>query len=45
LPTDIGEAPAWNPEKDKTKPTGNKKRNFHKKSDQKYPSQKPITKE
>jgi len=42
LPTDIGEAPAWNPEKDKTKPTGNKKRNFHNKNDKKFTPQKPM---
>jgi superfamily II DNA/RNA helicase len=31
MPTELGEAPAWNPEKDKTKPVGGKKRNFRKK--------------
>jgi len=31
MPTALGEAPAWNPEKDKTKAAGAKKRNFRKK--------------
>ena len=31
MPSEIGEAPAWNPEKDKSKPAGGKKRNFRKK--------------
>ena len=31
MPAELGEAPAWNPEKDKTKPVGGKKRNFRKK--------------
>ena len=31
MPTELGEAPAWNPEKDKTKSVGGKKRNFRKK--------------
>jgi superfamily II DNA/RNA helicase len=34
MPTEIGEAPAWNTEKDKTKPYGGKKRNFNKKPQQ-----------
>lgn len=37
MPAAIGEAPAWNPEKEKKKPNGPKKRNFKKKT-----SQKPI---
>jgi superfamily II DNA/RNA helicase len=31
MPSALGEAPAWNPEKDKTKAAGAKKRNFRKK--------------
>jgi superfamily II DNA/RNA helicase len=31
MPSEIGEAPAWSPEKDKSKPAGGKKRNFRKK--------------
>jgi superfamily II DNA/RNA helicase len=31
MPSEIGEAPAWNPEKDKSKHAGGKKRNFRKK--------------
>jgi superfamily II DNA/RNA helicase len=31
MPAALGEAPAWNPEKDKTKAAGAKKRNFRKK--------------
>ena len=34
MPTEIGEAPAWNTEKDKTKPYGGKKRNLNKKPQQ-----------
>jgi superfamily II DNA/RNA helicase len=34
MPAEVGEAPAWNPEKDKTKTYGSKKRNFRKKSQQ-----------
>lgn len=32
LPSELGEAPAWNPVKDKIKQTGNKKRNFKKRT-------------
>jgi superfamily II DNA/RNA helicase len=39
MPAEIGEAPAWNTEKDKTKLYGGKKRNFNKK-----PQQSGITK-
>jgi hypothetical protein len=32
MPAELGEAPNWNPEKDKTKPNGGKKRIFRKKT-------------
>jgi superfamily II DNA/RNA helicase len=32
MPKEVGEAPVWNPERDKTKPSGVKKQNFKKKS-------------
>jgi superfamily II DNA/RNA helicase len=43
MPTEVGVAPAWNPEKDKTKPNGSKKRNFRKKPQQSLTT-KPINK-
>lgn len=42
IPIELGEAPAWNPEKDKSKPAGNKKRNFRKKPMQKPMNAKPA---
>lgn len=35
MPAELGEPPVWNPEKDKTKPAGGKKRNFRKKNEPK----------
>lgn len=43
MPNELGEAPSWNPEKDKSKPAGGKKRNFRKKTPN-ATGQKPITK-
>ncbi len=43
MPAEVGEAPAWNPEKDKPKPNGGKKRNFRKKPQQAGPT-KPVNK-
>jgi superfamily II DNA/RNA helicase len=43
MPAEVGEAPAWNPEKDKTKPNGSKKGNFRKKNKQSLTT-KPINK-
>jgi superfamily II DNA/RNA helicase len=43
MPAEVGEAPAWNPEKDKPKPNGGKKRNFRKKPQQSGTT-KPVNK-
>lgn len=40
MPPDLGEAPAWNPEKERTKTNGGKKRNFRKKN---QAAQKPAS--
>lgn len=44
LPPELGEAPVWNPVKEKSKPQGGKKRNFRKKTGPKNTSAKPLNK-
>jgi superfamily II DNA/RNA helicase len=42
VPNELGEAPTWNPEKEKSKPLGGNKRNFRKKSNQNNSKSKPL---
>jgi len=44
MPIELGEAPAWNPEKERTKPHAGKNRNFRKKNTNQNAGSKPLNK-